>query len=325
MNLVIRALILWHIQIYSTQTYPRIIWSYWDGKFTNFMNDIHNQTVACLDERWDYRLLNKSTLGTYLNISTFPLLYFSLYPQIQSDYIRLRLLKEYGGWWLDVPTLINSNTLLENFYSEALKRKVQLLGFSNHFYHGHPYLETGIMYAPNGSNIISLWLQEMEVLFSIGIIPYMHYVGQLGVYLPPPVYQPYPFLDGYFAVYSCSALVMERLIPRNTTFITYDVNQYYYKMIDSCNWSGKCIQKVMRSSKQKEYPIIKLNWPARKVLDPEYRQAFPLIHQSSYERKPDAWLFAYMCYHLLCYACVSLHMIQMVSIGIKLPWKEKDF
>ena len=74
---------------------PKIIWTYWDKEeLPKLINQIYNNNIKILSD-WKLNILNDKNINTYVdNINTK---YNSLGQTHKSDYIRLKLLKKYGG------------------------------------------------------------------------------------------------------------------------------------------------------------------------------------------------------------------------------------
>ena len=85
----------------------KILWSYWDGPKNEFVRDAYNSWKKYLPD-WDIRLLNKNTASQY-KITRKPSNFDQLIAAKQSDVIRLNLLYNYGGLWLDATIVLNEN------------------------------------------------------------------------------------------------------------------------------------------------------------------------------------------------------------------------
>ena len=124
------------------------IWSYWEGD-NNSLLDI------CLDSwkkylpDWDIIILNEETVDNYNIIK--PENFNSLSQTIKSDVVRLSLLYNYGGLWLDRTVLINEKTdwlkkfMEYDYFGFKLKNK--------------KYIENWFLLVPEKNNkYIKLWL-----------------------------------------------------------------------------------------------------------------------------------------------------------------------
>jgi hypothetical protein len=85
-------------------SFRNIIWTYWTGDIPDILLTCKYSWKEHLTG-WDIRWLNKDKLGKY-NIP-LPKNFDELPPAAQSDTIRLGLLYEYGGVWLDATIILN--------------------------------------------------------------------------------------------------------------------------------------------------------------------------------------------------------------------------
>ena len=84
----------------------KIIWSYWDGP-DNDLNKCCLKSWKKFLPEWDIRLLDRDSVEIY--IIKKPSTYSNLTITAKSDLIRLNLLYNYGGIWLDTSILLHQN------------------------------------------------------------------------------------------------------------------------------------------------------------------------------------------------------------------------
>ena len=82
----------------------KIVWSYWDGP-TNDLLDKSLESWKKYFKDWEINILNKKTIKNYKLYK--PKNYNQLTQTTKSDVIRLNLLYQYGGLWLDRTIIIN--------------------------------------------------------------------------------------------------------------------------------------------------------------------------------------------------------------------------
>ncbi len=82
---------------------PRIIWIYWDKGEKNapFIIKKCIESWRSNNKKWDVRLIDKETISNFIDIEVAKEKFDRLSIQIQSDVIRISLLKIYGGVWVD--------------------------------------------------------------------------------------------------------------------------------------------------------------------------------------------------------------------------------
>lgn len=91
------------------------VFTFWEGKMPAYIE-------LCMQTwKFPYVLLNFENLPEYIPVDIEPLKRFSL-PQM-ADYIRVHLLREYGGYWLDVDTVMLTQELpTENIFGDPVVR-----------------------------------------------------------------------------------------------------------------------------------------------------------------------------------------------------------
>tara|TARA_Y100000114_G_C11692700_1_gene294400 strand:- start:39 stop:848 length:810 start_codon:yes stop_codon:yes gene_type:complete len=132
--------------------YNKIIWSYWSG-------DMDNITKKCINswnkhtKGWEIIILNENTINKYNIIK--PSNYDKLSHTTKSDIIRLSLLYNYGGLWLDASIMLNKNINWIEKYSDKSFYGLQ--------HNNNNYIESWLLYVPNINNEqILLWLNTLN-------------------------------------------------------------------------------------------------------------------------------------------------------------------
>ena len=96
------------------QPIPRIIWSFWDTGWESAprVARLCKQSWEQLNPDFSIRFLGNESVGKWLEPSLIPRDFSSLAPAHQADVIRLNLLRNHGGYWVDA-TLFCSRPLSE--------------------------------------------------------------------------------------------------------------------------------------------------------------------------------------------------------------------
>ena len=194
---------------FSTYTIPRIIWSYWHDPH------IPAKVKRILDERrdvlstWEHRVLNEKTVYDYIPQDEFPKGYEVLGHQHKSDWIRLYLLKTYGGCWMDASIIVNRSDELEDLYKRSLSEKSELTAFyhTDRLLNNNPrsFIENFFFLAPFDSSLLARWYDEYTLAIEIGLVAYKQR-GFSKVDLTN-VYQK-DNDDVYFSAYACLEYVL---------------------------------------------------------------------------------------------------------------------
>ena len=267
----------------SNSLYPRIVWMYYDGALPALLEQILRKTQTILAHNWTVRVLTPKDLPLLLDVNSFPST-FSLYAtQMQSDLIRLRLLEKYGGWWIDVSTIINSDVFMNEMLEEVILANAS---FGGYCYKQCPrqLIENGIFYAQQGSEFVHAWNEEFTRALSFGRENYIYSLYRSGVDLQTQIFYTYPEINPYFASYAAQRAVLARRVPRNISIVTRDSEDVIYKLFQECEWEELCgIAALQTELVMPKYPVTKVwsqwrrkAWPGteaarkRTMNEPEY-------------------------------------------------------
>lgn len=149
---------------------PRIIWSYWEGP-ASVCGDACSRSWVSNSKGFEIRIVDEQSLPYYL--PEFPAVPNDVPVQLKSDLVRLLLLEEYGGVWIDYSVLL----------TQPLQWVVDVLNDSDAdifaFYNeipgeykrdrSRPIIENGFIAAKRGCEFISRWrMYHQECILSGG-------------------------------------------------------------------------------------------------------------------------------------------------------------
>ncbi|MCH4249001.1 MAG: capsular polysaccharide synthesis protein [Acinetobacter populi] len=147
---------------HNTHQIPKIIWMYWDSKEKNELVDLCISSVRHHCIGYDIRVLDSTNVEDYINL---PKLNKILKPAIIADYIRLSLLKKYGGIWMDASIFLTTDfdwflskmdgDTIFLFYSDACTINLN-----------KPILENWFIAANPSNDFICDWFNEFEKCIS---------------------------------------------------------------------------------------------------------------------------------------------------------------
>jgi hypothetical protein len=241
---------------------PRTIWMFWDKieipiDIQNIID--HNKKVLT---DWEIIILNNNTIHDY--IKEFPKKYNSISRiQQKSDWIRLYLLKNYGGVWSDISIIYNDvskiNKLWEqspNYDYTAFYKGEKLNGI-------YEIVENWFIMCEKNSKIISLYLNEYEKAIEEGFLSYKKRIIEEGTIINK---NNNTHNHIYFIAYYCLQHVLQHLkqIPPMNLLNSFDSMFYLTK---KCGWkyNTTCRRNQFKSKKYK-LPYIKLTRIDRKHL-----------------------------------------------------------
>ena len=237
---------------FSSYTLPKIIWSYWhDPNIPPKLNDILTQRKEVLSD-WKHYLLNEETIFDYIPRSAFPRGYSTLIHQHKADWIRLYLLKVYGGCWMDASIIVNRPDEINTLYRKSLAVESQLSGYSN----GDSfYIETFLILAPLDSPVIKVWLTEYTSAIELGFLSYkkkvMSKIDVSNCFNSED--------DVYLTTSAALQYTLQVILPEEPPMVLNHRNESMYKYLDECNHDSKCvIEKINNTPKHLQPPNIKL-------------------------------------------------------------------
>ncbi|MBF7688989.1 glycosyltransferase family 32 protein, partial [Acinetobacter rathckeae] len=143
----------------SKENIPKVIWMYWESEHPNHLVDycIENTKNVCCD--YDVFILNSSNIHKYIDMPSLD--DKKLKKAIQADYIRLALLKKYGGIWMDASIFITQDF---SWFLDKLDQNSNFLFYSDHCTTNSelPIFENWFIAAPKNSLLIADWFSEFE-------------------------------------------------------------------------------------------------------------------------------------------------------------------
>jgi len=89
--------------------FPKKVYSYWDkDKYPERIQRIinHNKNYMKKSSDWEWIFIHDSTLNQFIPQQDIPPHFNNFTPQFKSDYIRLYLLANYGGVWMDISSIL---------------------------------------------------------------------------------------------------------------------------------------------------------------------------------------------------------------------------
>ncbi len=128
---------------------------------------------------WSIILLNNETIYKFIKRYEFPKKYDTVnFTSIKCDWIRLYLLYNYGGLWIDISTIINDPAIIEQLYTDVNDSKpigIYKLDVNSFTHDSITYtcVENWFIMVKSKQNyILKLWIEEFEKAIDMGINPY---------------------------------------------------------------------------------------------------------------------------------------------------------
>lgn len=249
-------------------TVPKKIWTYWDNPDNSGVNKLPKSVKLCM-ESWakynpDYEivLLTKKNFQGYITIPdeyrTHP--HYNDIPQRFSDLVRLYVIEEHGGIWVDASVLIK-----ENFDKWLFPKYAEFSGFYMGPYsidEKTPAIENWFFAANKNSQFIKLWKQEfLEMAKFKDIQGYLDSRKKMGVNFEK-LRDP-----NYLACYVAAQKVIQIDKYPQDTLILRDSSNGPFKYLKDANWFPEAGMKLACSNKAYQTPVMKMRSDERNILE----------------------------------------------------------
>jgi hypothetical protein len=152
---------------------PKVIYCYWDNLEGNILIKSHIDTwIRNIPKDWNVVIISRKNISQYVN-NDFLEKYINLPSFRFSDFLRLYLLKNNGGVWMDAASIIINGNFLNDYYNEMIKNKydITLYELKDHS-NKYPYLENWFLMAPKNSKFITDLYNEFTKSFEMGFLNY---------------------------------------------------------------------------------------------------------------------------------------------------------
>ena len=253
----------------NTFVLPKIVWTHWDSPTPpeNVKRTVQRMRDILPD--WQVNFITTDEFLSSINQEEIPAGFQNLRVEHQADWIRLKLLKQYGGCWIDSGIILNQS--INNLYRDCVANKADLLVFKilgTQTNPKYPVAENWFIMAPPKSPMITVWLEEYERAIKMGFNRYKEALKQEGVDVQKLTDRPKPD-DVYLTQHCCYQKVIQQRMPPNVKIVYHVAEDTMFKIhAKVCKWDKQCIWKTLQNVKYcKTIPYIKLRGGDRKKVD----------------------------------------------------------
>jgi hypothetical protein len=263
--LTILILVVLFIISRKRYTLPKIIWTHWHNKeYPPYLEkNIANWRTKHPD--WTVNLLTTEEFLNTVSSSEIPNGFEKLGHAHQADWIRLKLLKKYGGCWIDSGILLN--TSINFLYDSCYEQKAELLLFKLNGFQTNPNYPVGenwFLMAPRGSAFVSSWLEEYEKAIRIGFPMYKKQLQDEKIDLQRIFNEEG---DVYLTQHACFQKLLQRKYP-NGRIVYFTAEESMFRLQVQCEWKRECLHKALEDKESfKQIPYVKLRGYDRENLD----------------------------------------------------------
>jgi hypothetical protein len=212
---------------------------------------------------------------------TPPTEFHALTKQHQADFIRIWLLKEYGGTWMDISIVLNKS--LNNLYDEAVATKAECAGFYLEGFTtnpAYPVFENWFIMAPKDSHFIALWYDEFYKAVTMGFANYKRHAKSQGVDMQR-IFQKDD--DTYLTMHLCYQVVIQKRMQQ-PNILYKKAEDTMYSVHQKCGFDGSCMKTEFANPAVRDIPYIKLRGGDRAL--------FPVAYFMDYD---FGWWFLLFC------------------------------
>ena len=262
---------------------PKNIFCYWNGNM-----EFSPLVEACLNtwkskiKGWAIHFLNEVNLHVYSSIEFIEKYYKKLDPTKFSDLLRLDLLYNFGGLWMDISTIIIKPDFLEIYYAEMLEFEYDVTVYELKKYSNskdNPFLESWFLMAPRGSRYIKDLYIEMDRAFEMTFLDYRN-----NVLIPSGVN-----LNGVLDLKTNDTYL---IIHAAVNYLIHNGNKYNINIKDACEsmfkihndnfWEDAEISKCLAEpfDQNKLYAIKLTGWDRRNVSENNFSKVLENIKKS---------------------------------------------
>jgi len=256
-----------NVLTHADNSIPKIIWTFWDTEeLPDLINNIKKNNIKKLLD-WNYIFVTNNNIHTYIPKNIFPKNYESLQASFKSDWIRLFLLKTYGGCWIDASIIINDQETLNVLYNQSVQKRSQLTCFildPTKIYKklNIPLsIESWFIIAPKNGSVINTWFNEFNKAVEIGFLNYKKNIIKEGIDISG-IGLGYPTDENevYLTVFACLNKVLQKSINPLPPLIFKNANDTMMKLHSQCKFDNKCVMNKFNNEKEnvKNIPYIKL-------------------------------------------------------------------
>ena len=244
-------------------TIPKIIWLYWDEAIISSSTvRLCINLIKSLHKAYTVELISKSTLLNYL--PNFPIELLKKPANFVSDLVRLMLLEQHGGIYLDATVLLSKpvNWALE--LQQADQSEVVLYySDENTREEKYPMVETWFIAALPQSNFIKAWREEYQ---SCILSPNPKNYYENNKFLP---LENFPLDATYYASYMAGQIVMRKSLQYRLSLVRAEDEAFCYGLSFKKKWDEVAMADVLLfNQKPNQLPkLIKLIRFDRERLD----------------------------------------------------------
>ena len=181
-----------------------------------------------------------------------------LKPQMRADWVRLKIISELGGIWLDASVLVQDPDTILKLYNKVNNNKLEIGGFTiNSVLQSdfrYPVLENWCFVAPPQSPFILDWKTEFDLALYMGFNNYIEFQKTQFIHLHKIV----SMYKSYLTMHVCAQVIIQKRYQQGVGPHIYahleKAEDTFFQLHTDCNWKPECVI----DSEKSQYKIIKI-------------------------------------------------------------------
>jgi hypothetical protein len=259
----------------TTYEIPRIIWCYWSS-------DTLAEGPQLVTDRWkqmlgpkgfEIRIVTPGNTSQYVSETDIPRTKLdNMIVQHRSDWIRLYLLKKYGGIWSDIVNIYNDVAAFENLYQQTMNHHADIGGFYVDKFQTNPkycVVETWMYLSPKGSPFFARLFEEFDKAINMGLYQYKLSLQEKGVDFQK-IFEDEK--DVYLVQHACIQYILQSR-PNYYNLYLLKAEDSMYRLHCLCEWNLRCINKRKSDKDVLALPFVKIRGCERSSGKPFYVEA----------------------------------------------------
>ena len=235
----------------------RNIFCYWENKeLPILINECIKNIKKKMGNKWQVILLNKENVHEFIPKNKFPKNFEKIFVQAKADWIRLYLMKNYGGLWIDISIVLNDPQEIEDMYDNQLSKGKNLCMYEMNHHRikvkekEYPGLENWFIMAKPNNDLINGWFKEFTYAIEIGFDKYFDYIIKNN-YIISEGCEKYVYLTAY----RCVQVAMQKYNINFDNIYIKDAKESMYKIIENPYYivKNKLKHNVKLASSDRKY------------------------------------------------------------------------
>lgn len=245
---------------------PKVVWTHWNTENPPIEIKKCIERMQKMLPDWKVNFITTEKYIQSLPEGEVPSSFGNYSVEHQSDWIRLHLLKNNGGCWIDSGVILNES--INPLWQDCVRNQADLLVFKNKHHQTnekYPVAENWFILAPMHSQFIQSWFEEYNEAMLTGFKRYKNKIKKEGVDLQNLLKDED---EVYLTQHGCFQKVIQQKLPFSKIVYHIAEDTMFRVQSKDCNWDRECIkQKLQDVNYCRKIPYIKLTGADRKSVD----------------------------------------------------------